>query len=145
MWVIDTSVLVAALVSRAGASSVVMDAALAGRFRYAVSVALALEYEAVLFSNRMSELAWASRIQRETVLDAFLMRAELLPSIGFTWRPLLPDPNDDMVVECALQAGAEAIVTPNAKDFRPGRPWPAPPILTPGQAADLLRRQEAKQ
>lgn len=142
MWVIDTGLLVAALISRSGASSVIIDAALAGRFRYAVSVALALEYEAVLFNPRISGLAWATDAQRATVLDAFLARADLLPAIDFAWRPLLPDPGDELVVACALQAGAEAIVTLNVRDFEPARPWPSPPVLRPGAAVDQLRRRE---
>jgi predicted nucleic acid-binding protein len=139
---IETSVLVAALISRVGASNVVIDAALAGRFRYAVSVALALEYEAVLFGSRISGLAWATDEQRSQVLDAFLSGADLLPAIDFGWRPLLPDPGDELVIECALQAGAEAIVTLNVRDFQPARPWPAPQVLRPGEAINLLRKQE---
>ena len=38
--------------------------------------------------------------------------------IFFLWRPLLPDPKDDMVVELAVAAGCQTIVTYNVRDFR---------------------------
>ena len=38
--------------------------------------------------------------------------------IFFLWRPFLPDPKDDMVLELALAAHCDAIVTFNKRDFR---------------------------
>ena len=38
--------------------------------------------------------------------------------IYFLWRPILPDPEDDMVLEVAIASGATHIVTFNRKDFR---------------------------
>src|SRR5437762_6160779 len=34
-------------------------------------------------------------------------------------RPMLPDPNDEMVLETAINGRADAIVTFNDRDFRP--------------------------
>ena len=39
--------------------------------------------------------------------------------LAFTWRPLLRDPDDDMVLETAVNAQAEAIVTFNRRDIWP--------------------------
>lgn len=36
----------------------------------------------------------------------------------FLWRPWLPDPKDDMVLEVAVAAGCRAVVTYNVADFR---------------------------
>ena len=38
--------------------------------------------------------------------------------IHFLWRPLLPDPGDDHVLELAVASGSRFIVTYNTKDFR---------------------------
>ena len=38
--------------------------------------------------------------------------------IYFLWRPILPDPKDDMVLEVAIASGATHIVTFNRKDLR---------------------------
>ncbi len=37
--------------------------------------------------------------------------------VHFLWRPFLRDPNDDMLVECAVSSGSRYIVTHNLKDF----------------------------
>lgn len=37
--------------------------------------------------------------------------------IFFLWRPFLRDPKDDMVLELALKAGCDYIVTYNKRDF----------------------------
>jgi predicted nucleic acid-binding protein len=38
--------------------------------------------------------------------------------VYFLWRPCLPDPKDDMVLELAVAAQVPHIVSFNAKDFR---------------------------
>ena len=38
--------------------------------------------------------------------------------IFFLWRPFLPDPYDDHVLEVAVAAGCDAIITYNKRDFR---------------------------
>lgn len=38
--------------------------------------------------------------------------------IYYNWRPCLPDPNDDFILELAVASGAEWIVTYNQDDFQ---------------------------
>ena len=38
-------------------------------------------------------------------------------SIFYLWRPFLSDPRDDLVLELAVEANAEYIVTHNLRDF----------------------------
>lgn len=37
--------------------------------------------------------------------------------IFFLWRPFLRDPKDDMILELAVKAGCEFIITYNVRDF----------------------------
>lgn len=52
----------------------------------------------------------------EAVLD-YLCQVSDLREIFFLWRPFLRDPGDEMVLEVAVSAGAEVIVTHNVRDF----------------------------
>ena len=117
-YVLDTDVLVAAFRSDTGASRQLLKAARARRFDLLLSVPLMLEYEAVL--TRPEHLA-ASRASREdvsAVLDELASVAKRVELVIRT-RPLLLDPNDEMVLETAINGRADAIITFNDRDFRP--------------------------
>ena len=140
MYVLDTNVLVAALWSRSGASFRILERAVRGDLAYAVSVALALEYEAVLKRAALREASWASVEDLEILLDTLLGQAKRIMPIRTRLRPALADPADDMVLECAVQAGAEAIVTMNVRDFRRAARLYRVELLKPGEL--LLRLEE---
>jgi putative PIN family toxin of toxin-antitoxin system len=137
--VLDTNILVAALWSRSGASFQVLERALEGRLDYAVSVALALEYEAVLKRAAIREASWASLEELEVLLDALLGQARRIMPIRTKLRPALNDPADEMVLECAVQSGADAIVTMNVRDFRPAQTLYRVEIIQPGQLLARLK------
>jgi predicted nucleic acid-binding protein len=54
------------------------------------------------------------------------------------WRPTLRDPDDDMVLEAAVNGQAHAIVTFNRRDFRPAMEKFGIEVLTPGAAVERL-------
>ena len=115
-YVLDTDVMVAALRSDRGASRQLLLAALNRQFELLLSVPLMLEYEAVL--TRVQHLA-ASRLSTTEVgrvLDDLAAVARPV-RLAFRWRPRLPDPDDDMVLETAINGGASAIVTFNQRDY----------------------------
>jgi len=60
--------------------------------------------------------------------------------IYFLWRPMLRDPHDDFVLELAVEAQVDAIVTYNVRDFGLARTFGLD-VLTPQQ---FLRRLEVK-
>ena len=141
MLVLDTNILVAALWSRNGASYRLIELVLQRQLPIAVSVALALEYEAVLSRTAMREASWATAVELDILLDAVLAAATLIMPIRTRLRPILTDPDDEMVLECAVQAGASAIVTMNTHDFASATRLYRVKTLKPGEALAQWREQ----
>ena len=51
-------------------------------------------------------------------ITGFLSSVAVRHSIHYLWRPVLPDPKDDMVLEVAVAGQCAFIVTYNVKHFR---------------------------
>lgn len=113
--VIDTNVLVSALKSRRGASYRLISLLPSDNFSIAISVPLLLEYEDVLNRGHLPP-----EITREDIGDFidFLCHVGLHQDIFFLWRPFLPDPSDDLVLEVAVAGGCDAIITYNKRHFK---------------------------
>jgi putative PIN family toxin of toxin-antitoxin system len=142
MFVLDTNVLVAALFSRRGASFWLLERVVDSRLSIAISVALALEYEDVLLRPAMLAQGWASEEQVSVILDVVLAQAVLVQPIRVRRRPALPDPGDDLVLECALEANADAIITMNLRDFAGAGEAYGLRILKPGDLVAELRKEK---
>ena len=112
--VIDTNVLVAALRSRRSASFKLVSFLPSDKFAIAISVPLVFEYEDVL--KRLESTAITEKDIGDFV--DFLCEIGHHQKIFFLWRPYLPDPSDDHVLEVAVAAGCDVIVTYNKRDFR---------------------------
>lgn len=111
--IIDTNVIIAALKSSKGASNRLLQFFGANKFIPSISVTLIIEYEAVikrLFPN-LSE-------QEINYLLDYICATSEHKKIYYLWRPCLKDPKDDMVLELAVAAEADYIVTYNIKDFK---------------------------
>ena len=113
--VLDTNVVVAALRSRRGASAAVLLGAGTGEFEFCLSVPLFLEYESAL--KRPDSGVDLPLLAIDDILDQ-LAAVGYQREIFFLWRPVLPDPADDHVLELAVAGRCDAVVTYNRRDFR---------------------------
>ncbi len=82
------------------------------KFTHSVSVALVLEYEAVI--KRLLPDLGERKINH--LLDYICATSENT-RIYYLWRPALHDPADDMILELAVASQADFIVTYNQRDF----------------------------
>ena len=109
--VLDTNVLVTALLSRNGASYKLLAMIDDKRIDLVLSTPLVKEYEDVLsrkqFTLKNDEIA--------DILDYLCLIASH-HKIYYLWRPILKDIKDDMILELAVKANA-LIITHNKKDF----------------------------
>jgi putative PIN family toxin of toxin-antitoxin system len=110
----DTDVVVAGVLSPTGASRQLLLAAAARRFEFLVSVPLMLEWEAVLKRPDILRAAKANPEDIDVVLDQ-LAEACVPVDLHFLWRPRSKDPDDDMVLETAINGRADAIATFNVR------------------------------
>ena len=126
--VLDTSVLVAAARSNTGASQRLLRLLPDSRFQPVISVPLFVEYSAVL--TRPEHLLGRTVQQADAFLN-FLLSTAMLHEIYYLWRPMLSDPDDDMILELAVAAGCRYIITHNVADFRGSERFGIE-VLTPG-------------
>jgi putative PIN family toxin of toxin-antitoxin system len=114
--VLDTNVLVTAIRSRRGAAAEVVKLIRRREATMVATVALFIEYEAVLTRPEHLAAAGITVAEAENILDMLASVAEPVEP-HFLWRPRLRDADDDMVLEAAVNGQAEAIATFNARDF----------------------------
>ncbi len=129
--VFDTNVVVSASFWR-GKPFECLAAWAQGRCEAAVSPALLAEYQETIEELRLEypdhpQVEWA-----EALTDSALLVFPRDRATGAT-----DDPGDEMVLECALAAEADYIVTGDKKHLLPLRTFQDIPIVTP---ADFLRR-----
>lgn len=137
--VLDTDVMVAGFSSPTGASRALLMAVLDGEVQMLLSTALLLEYEAVL--TRPSVLAM-SKLPAEEVLEALdeLDRLCLRVAVDYQWRPLARDPDDDLVLEVAINGGAAVIASFNVADMQAGARRFGIPVERPNILLNRIKR-----
>jgi putative PIN family toxin of toxin-antitoxin system len=114
--VLDTNVLVAAFRSQRGASYKLLTLLKDPRWQTNLSIPLVLEYEEIL--KRPGTIEGFSHTAIDTFLDGLCAIANH-HDIFYLWRPLAHDPDDDFLLELAIRAQADFIVTYNASDLLP--------------------------
>ena len=136
--VLDTDVIVTPLRSATGGSNAILREAAHARLTPLVTPALFLEYEAVL-KRPEQRLAHGLRLDDIDRFLAALASACEAVEVSFQWRPQLSDPNDEMVLETAVNGRAEALITHNVRDFSKGAARFGLRVLRPGELLKELR------
>lgn len=136
--VLDTDIIVTALRSVTGGSNAVLREAAYGRLTPLVTPALFLEYEAVLKRPEQRLAHGLGLHDIDHFLAALASGCEAV-EVSFQWRPQLSDPNDEMVLETAVNGRADALVTHNVRDFAKGAARFGLRVLRPGELLKELR------
>ena len=96
------------------------------------------EYEDVLARDELFSTSRLSSDEREAVFDAFLATCQWV-EVFYAWRPNLPDEGDNHLIELAVAARANAIVTRNIRDLGRGELiFPSVRVLTPEQCLEVF-------
>ena len=134
--VIDNNVFVSELRSADGASRAVIRRCLQGQYQPCMSLALFSEYLDVMGRERLFKDSPLNSDERQELFYAFIAMCRLV-EIYYLWRPNLRDEADNHVLEIAVAAGAQTIVTYNRADFLGAElHFPGLHIVVP---ADLLK------
>jgi predicted nucleic acid-binding protein len=137
--VLDTDVVVAAMRSPRGASAELLRRIDGGKAVMLLTVALALEYEAIctLAEHRLASGLSAS--EAGIYVDGLIGMAEPVRAF-FRWRPQLRDPGDELVLEAAVNGQADAIVTFNESHLRDARKNFGIEVIRPAEALRRIER-----
>jgi putative PIN family toxin of toxin-antitoxin system len=115
--IIDSNVMTSAFRSRSGASFALIELVRRKWIRMLATPPLFLEYEDVLKRPEQLAVSRLSLIDVDTALDALAALIEPVET-HLSWRPQLSDPDDEMVLEAAINGRADALVTYNTVHFR---------------------------
>ena len=135
--VLDTDVMVAAIRSDTGASQRLLVAAFEQRYRLLVSTPLIIEYQAVMTRSQHLKASRLTADEVTKLLDA-VATVSTPVKLEFLWRPALRDPDDDMVLETAVNGAAELLVTFNRGDFAVGAERFELEVVSPGAALQRI-------
>jgi putative PIN family toxin of toxin-antitoxin system len=137
--VLDTSVVVAGLRTRLGAGNAVLRLVAEDRVKLLATPPLFLEYEDVL-KRPEHRLAHGFAVDE---IDEFLSELAALiepVEVHFQWRPQTRDPNDEMVLEAAINGQADAVVTYNVSDFAEASERFEIAVMTPSELLKKVKR-----
>jgi putative PIN family toxin of toxin-antitoxin system len=136
--VMDTNVLVAAFYSRIGASFEIFQRLRRDEWMAVLSNHLIYEYEEIL--KREAAGLSLSLDDVDQILNALSARGEEWP-LTHNWEPVLPDPDDEPLVQLAQESAARLIVTHNTGHLQPAAKLGIQ-VLKPGEFLVSLRQSK---
>lgn len=125
--------------SPSGASAALLVLLLQGKATILLSVALAIEYEAVCTRAEHILAAKATHADVSNLIDAIIGSVEPV-EVHYQWRPQLSDAGDEMVLEAAVNGQADAIVTFNRMDYGNAPSRFGIEVLSPAEALRRIRK-----
>ncbi len=130
--VVDTNIVFEGLTKKGTASDLIITVWLAGLLNVYASNSLVYEYESTL-SNKLSPSRWQ---QTKPILRRMISYIQFVP-IYYSWRPLSPDPGDEHIIDCALNANA-IVITANLRDFRIAQEEVGLSVMSPSEFINYL-------
>ena len=115
--VLDTNIIVGAMLSDGGASREILRLCLEQNITPLVGTALFTEMEDVLSRRDLFQKCKINATERDELFRAFLSCTEWTP-IYYSWRPNLRDEADNHIVDLAIAGNASYIITQNERDFQ---------------------------
>ena len=136
--VLDTNIAVPALLPGGDSARAVLRSCLNGQYQPVLGPALLAEYEDVLGRTDLFADSVLSAIERDEVFDGFLNCCRWV-EVFYAWRPNLPDEADNHLIELAVAAHADAIVTRNLRDVSHGElKFPSLRVLSPEHCLEVF-------
>ena len=137
--VLDTASLITALRSSKGAAAEIIRLILLEKIVILMDYKLASEYRDVALRPEHLAVTSSSEDEVNVLLNTLETIAEPVLIVNKI-RPLSPDPNDDMVLDLALNGKAEFIVTQNLKHFVLAERFGIR-VLLPAEFLNLVRKR----
>ena len=134
--VIDTSVIISALIGKRGPGREIIRRCFLGEYKPLISNTLFSEYEDVSKRKRVIDRCPLSSKEITELLKALYNTCDWIP-IYYLWRPNIADEGDNFLIELALAGNATHIITNNIRDLKNAvLKFPELKIVTP---ANFLR------
>jgi putative PIN family toxin of toxin-antitoxin system len=137
--VLDTSSLVTALRSSKGAAAELLRLIILEKFTLLMDYKLASEYRDVALRREHLVASKQTAGDVKELIEILESLAEPV-SVIHKSRPLSPDPDDDMVLDVAINGDADAIVTQNSRHFNAAASRFAIRVLTPNELIAQIRK-----
>jgi len=131
--VIDTSVIISALIGKRGPGREILRRCLLGKHKPLISNSLFFEYEDVSKRKQVITSCPLTSNEINELLKAIYKICEWIP-IYYLWRPNISDEGDNFLIELALAGNATHIITNNIRDFQNSElRFPELKIVTPAR------------
>lgn len=129
----DAASFFAAITASSGASRQILQSVVAGRTTICMSAALWREYERLCQQPAGLNLAGITRSRMDGVLRALVANSDIV-TLDYSWRPVMKDPHDDLVLASAIMGGADMIVSLRPAIMAKTAQHLSLPVYTPSMA-----------